>query len=163
MLTTRTLNSTLDRMLTLNRVLDEAFAGALSDSNEGRAWIPALDVVERHDAYLVALEIPGVDPAGIDISFEQNILTVRGAKPGTRELIAAGGFELNKKGELRVYNAERAAGHFERSVRLPEFVDGEKISAECGHGVLFLTIPKVQAAQPRKIEIKGVDAKRLDV
>ncbi|HMC57430.1 MAG TPA: Hsp20/alpha crystallin family protein [Gemmatimonadaceae bacterium] len=152
MLTSRSLNSTLDRMLTLNRVLDEALAGTLDGSREGRAWAPALDLVERHDAYLIALEIPGVDPATIDISFEQNVLTVRGSKPM--------GFELSKSAELRVYSAERVVGTFERSVRLPEFVEGEKIAADYNHGVLFLTIPKVQAAQPRKIEIAGVDTKK---
>lgn len=153
MITSRSLNSTLDRMLTLNRVLDEALAGGLNGSSEGRSWAPALDVVERGDAYLIALEVPGADPSTIDISFEQNVLTVRGSKPM--------GFELNKDAELRVYSAERVIGNFERSVRLPEFVDGDKISAEYTHGVLFLTIPKVQAAQPRKIEIRGVESKQL--
>ena len=123
-------------------------------SGESRAWVPALDVVERHDAYLIALEVPGVDPATIDISFEQNVLTVRGSKPM--------GFELDKEAELRVYSAERIVGNFERSVRLPETVDGDKISAEFRHGVLFLTIPKTPAAQPRKIAIKGIDARQLN-
>jgi len=154
MLTTRSLNSTLDRMLTLNRVLDEALAGSLNGSAEARVWVPALDVVERHDAYLIALEAPGVEPSSIDISFEQNVLTVRGSKPM--------GFELGKDTELRVYSAERAVGNFERSVRLPEFVDGENISAEFKHGVLFLTIPKMQAAQARKIAIKGVESKQIN-
>lgn len=149
MLTGRSLNSTLDRMWTLNRVLDEALASSLNGTPEVRAWIPALDVVERHDAYLIALEVPGVDPTTIDISFEQNVLTVRGSK--------AMGFELSDNTELRVYSAERVVGNFERAVRLPEFVDGDKISAEFKHGVLFLTVPKVQAAQARKIAIKGVE------
>jgi HSP20 family protein len=153
MLTGRSLNSTIDRMLTLNRVLDEALANSFNGS-ETRAWVPALDLVERHDAYLIALEVPGVDPSTIDISFEQNVLTVRGSKPM--------GFELNKDSELRVYSAERVVGNFERSVRLPEFVDGEKIAAEFQHGVLFLTIPKVQAAQPRKITIKGAEQKQIN-
>lgn len=153
MLTSRSLNSTLDRMLTLNRVLDEALASSLNGSTEARAWVPALDVVERHDAYLIALEVPGVDPSTIDINFEQNVLSVRGSKPM--------GFELSKDTELRVYSAERVTGNFERSVRLPEFVDGENISAEFHHGVLFLTVPKVQAAQARKISIKGVEQKQI--
>jgi HSP20 family protein len=146
MLTRGSLNSTLDRMMTLNRVLDEALASSLNGGGESRSWTPALDVVERHDAYLIAVEVPGVDPAAIDVSFEQNVLTVRGSKPM--------GFELGKDAELRVYSAERVVGNFERSVRLPEFVDGENIAAEFVHGVLFLTIPKMQAAQPRKIAVK---------
>ncbi len=153
MLTGRTLNSTIDRMMTLNRVLDEALASSLNGASETRAWVPAIDVVERRDAYLIALEIPGVDPSSIDVSFEQNILTVRGSKPM--------GFELGKDSEMRVYSAERVVGNFERSVRLPDFVDGEKIEAGFEHGVLFLTVPKMQAAQPRKISIKAVDSKQI--
>ena len=153
MLTGRTLNSTIDRMMTLNRVLDEALASSLNGGSEPRAWVPAIDVVERRDAYLIALEIPGVDPTSIDVSFEQNVLSVRGSKPM--------GFELGKDSELRVYSAERVVGNFERSVRLPDFVDGEKIEAEFQHGVLFLTVPKMQAAQPRKISIKPADSKQI--
>ena len=148
------LNSTLDRMMTLNRVLDEAFASSLNGSSEARVWVPAIDVVERQDAYLIALEIPGVDPATIDISFEKNVLTIRGSKPM--------GFELGTDKELRVYSAERVTGNFERSVHLPEFVDGEKIDAQFTHGVLVLTVPKVQAARPKKIQIKGVEQKKIE-
>lgn len=155
MLTSRSLNSTIDRMLTLNRVLDEALASSWNGSSNGsRVWVPALDVIERQDAYLIAVEVPGVDPAEIDISFEQNILTVRGNK--------ALGFELDKNSELRVYAAERVTGGFERSIRLPEFVDGDSISAQSRHGVLFLTVPKAQAARAKKIEIKGVEQKRVE-
>lgn len=151
MLTSR-LNSTLDRMLTLNRALDEALASSWTPT-ETRAWVPALDVVERPDAYLIALEVPGVEPSTIDVSFEQNVLTVRGSKPM--------GFEIANNSELRVYSAERVVGNFERSVRLPEFVDGDHINAEFVHGVLFLTVPKMQAAQPRKIAVKTGDAKQI--
>jgi HSP20 family protein len=150
----RSLNATLDRMMTLNRALDEAFANSLNGSGEVRSWVPPLDVVERADAYLIAVEVPGVDPSTIDVSFEQNVLTVRGSKPM--------GFEIAKDSELRVYSAERAVGNFERSVRLPEFVDGEKIAADFTHGVLFLTIPKMQAAQPRKIEIRTGETRKLE-
>jgi HSP20 family protein len=160
MLTRGSLNSTLDRMLTFNRVLDEALASSWNGNGEGRGWIPALDVVERADAYLIALEVPGVDPSAIDVSFEQNVLTVRGSKPGTRDF-AGGGFGVGKDEELRVYSAERVTGNFERSVRLPEYVDGENIAAEFVHGVLFLTIPKLQAAQPRKIQIRTGDPKKV--
>lgn len=143
MLTTRSLSSTLDRMLTLNRALDQAFT---SGWNENRVWVPAIDVVEKKDAYLMYAELPGVDPSQIDISFEQNVLTVRGTKQSA--------VEARNDGELRVYAAERVTGSFERSIRLPEFVDGDAITAEFNNGLLVLTVPKAQAAQPRRIEIK---------
>lgn len=152
---TGSLNSTIDRMLSLNRVLDEAMAGSWNGTSAGsRVWVPALDVIEKQDAYLIAIEVPGMDPANIDISFEQNVLNVRGTKPL--------GFNLDEKTEVRVYAAERVSGQFERSVRLPEYVDGENISAEHRHGVLFLTVPKAQAARAKKISIKGVEANRIN-
>ena len=64
---------------------------------------------------------------------------------------------LSKWPELRVYSAERVVGDFEHAIRLSEFVDGENILAEFKHSVLFLTVPNVQAAQARKIAIKGVE------
>lgn len=145
MIATRSLSSTLDRMLSLNRALD----GALTDRRQafdGHLWVPALDVTERKDAYLVTIELPGVDPKDVDISFEQNVLTVRGTKAST---LTAG------DNEMRVYANERVAGMFERSIRLPEFVDGDNISAQSANGLLEITIPKAQVAQARKIEIKA--------
>jgi HSP20 family protein len=139
---TRSLNSTLDRMLTLNRAFDQAFpTGWPTD----RVWVPAIDVVEKKDAYEVHPELPGVDPTQIDVSFEQNVLTIRGTKGSKIE--AANG------SELRVYAAERVSGSFERSVRLPEFVDGENIAAKFENGLLTVSVPKAKAAQARKIAI----------
>jgi HSP20 family protein len=141
---TRSLSSTLDRMMTLNRALDQAFAAGLT--GEPRTWVPAVDVVEKKEAYVFYAELPGVDASQVDVNFEHNVLTIRGAKQSP---IGAAG-----DGELRVYAAERVTGPFERSVRLPEFVDGERISAEFTSGVLTVTVPKAAAAQARKIEIK---------
>jgi|SRR6185437_13634423 len=143
MISTRSLNSTVDRMLSLNRAFDQAFA---TTQGQPRIWIPAIDVVEKKDAYLMYAELPGVDSTQVDISFEQNVLTIRGRK--------ASSIDTGTDGEVRVYAAERASGSFERSIRLPEFVDGERISAEFTNGVLTVTVPKAQAAQPRRIEIK---------
>lgn len=143
----RSLTSTLDRMLTLNRALDQAFSGALGDAGT-RVWVPAVDVVEKNDAYVIACELPGVDTSQVDLSFEQNVLTIRGTKTAA----------VDGSGEVRVYAAERVSGAFERAVRLPEFVDGDHISAELRNGLLTITVPKAQAAQPRKIAINTLGA-----
>ena len=144
MLNSRALSSTLDRMMTLNRALDQAFTPEWP-SDGARVWVPALDVVEKKDAYLVFAELPGVSQSALDISFEQNVLTIRGNKESL--------INSNAHGELRVYAAERTTGTFERSIRLPEFVDGEHIGAEFTNGLLTITVPKAKAAQLRKIEI----------
>ncbi|MDB4883924.1 MAG: heat shock protein Hsp20 [Gemmatimonadetes bacterium] len=143
MMNTRTLGTSIDRMLTLNRALDQAFNGVGSS----RVWVPALDVAERGDAYVVHAELPGVSPEQVDVRFEQNVLTIRGSKPAS--------FDVATDGEMRVFAAERVHGGFERSVRLPEFVDAERIDASFANGLLTITIPKAQAAQPRKITIRG--------
>lgn len=139
----RSLTSTLDRMMTLNRAFDEVFTPAVH-SNGTRVWVPALDVVERHDAYEVVAELPGVEQSSLDLNFEQNVLSIRGTKPATVDA---------KQGEVRVYAAERVSGGFERTIRLPEFVDGDRIAASFKNGLLTVTIPKAKAAQARKIEI----------
>jgi HSP20 family protein len=141
---TRSLSSTLDRMLTLNRAIDQAFNTGWN--SESRVWVPAIDVVEKKDAYVLYAELPGVDASQVDIKFEQNVLTLRGTKNSA--------LNVEKDGEVRVFAAERVSGRFERSLRLPEFVDAEKISADFTNGLLTITVPKAQAAQPRKIEIK---------
>ena len=114
--------------------------------NGQRFFVPSLDVVERADAYLISAELPGVDPAAVEISFENNTLTLRGTKqPSVKRA---------ENEELRVYTAERLSGEFERAVRLPEYVEGDKIEATYAHGVLTITVPKAAAARPRRIEIK---------
>jgi HSP20 family protein len=128
-------------MLTLNRVFDQAFGASLGS----RVWVPALDVSERADAYVVHAELPGVSPEQVDVGFEQNVLTIRGSKPSS--------FDPSTDGELRVFAAERVYGSFERAVRLPEFVDADRIEAKFADGLLVVTVPKAQAAQPRKIKL----------
>ena len=151
-MTNRSLTSTLDRMWTLNRALDQALSGSFDRTRGPQLWVPAMDVAEKADAYLINVELPGVEPGQVEISFEQNVLTIRGAKPSS--------FDASN-GEYRVFTAERVSGEFERAVRLPDFVDSERIEASYSHGLLQITVPKAQAAQPRKIEIKARTATQL--
>jgi len=143
MLATRPFGTSLDRMLTMNRALDQALGGAAA----GRVWVPAMDVAERGDAYVVHAELPGVSPEHVDVSFDQNVLAIRGTKPSS--------FDPGAEGELRLFAAERVTGTFERSVRLPEFVDPDRIEATFANGLLTITVPKAEAAKPRRITLKG--------
>jgi len=139
---TSQLMPTFNRVLAFDRELDR-----LMNLNGKRFFVPTLDVVERADAYIVSAELPGVDPAGVEISFENNTLTLRGTKQPS--------LKPQENEELRVYTAERLSGDFERAVRLPEYVEGDKIEATYQHGVLTISVPKAVAARPRKIEIKA--------
>jgi HSP20 family protein len=134
-------------MMSLNRVLDQAMNGSWQNDSASQVWVPALDIVEKRDAYIVVAELPGVSQSNVELSFEQNLLTIRGQKSPS--------LDPSKDGELRVYTAERVAGTFERAIRLPEFVDSERIAADLRDGLLTVTIPKATAAQARKIEIKA--------
>lgn len=145
--TSRSLSTTYDRMMSLNRVLDQAMNGSWQNDSASQVWVPALDIVEKRDAYIVVAELPGVSQSNVELSFEQNLLTIRGQKSPS--------LDPSKDGELRVYTAERVAGTFERAIRLPEFVDSERIAADLRDGLLTVTIPKATAAQARKIEIKA--------
>ena len=138
---TSQLMPTFNRVLAFDRELDR-----LMNLNGKRFFVPTLDVVERADAYLISAELPGVDPAGVEISFENNTLTLRGTKQPS--------LKAQENEELRVYTAERLSGEFQRAVRLPEYVEGDKIEATYAQGVLTITVPKAVAARARKVDIK---------
>jgi HSP20 family protein len=151
-MTNRSLSSTLDRMWSLNRALDQALSAGFDRTSRGpQVWVPSMDVAEKADAYLINVELPGVDPNQFEISFEQNVLTLRGVKPSS--------FDATN-GEYRIYTAERVSGEFERAVRLPDFVDSERIDASYSNGLLRIAVPKAQAAQARKIEIRAATPER---
>lgn len=149
MVTMTPLNSVLDRMVTLSRAMDEALA---TDGN-GTAlaaqpyWVPAFDAWETESAFVVQTDLPGLNPEHVDISFDRNTLTIRGTRPAT--------IPAPENGERRVFFAERAHGAFTRSLRFPQYVEGAKISAAYDNGVLTITVPKAEAAKPRKIEISA--------
>ena len=150
-MTTHPFASTLDRFGTLNRVLNQMLPDPTSAA--APVWVPPLEVAERADAYLIAVELPGVREEDLELSFESNVLTLRGRKLPS--------FPTEAEGEtMRLHVSERQAGAFERSVRLPEYVEGDRIEARFVDGVLHVTVPKSPAAQPRKIQLTREPATR---
>jgi HSP20 family protein len=153
-----------DRMLGLSRNMDQAFSGrpfgTASGNGRPQLWLPAVDTYETEEAFVVEADLPGVHQENIDLHFEQGTLTISGRRASTLPAVEPG------KGaqKLRVYAAERLSGAFSRSVRLPEYVDGEKISASYASGVLTVHIPKATGALPRKIAIQAqnVEAKQIE-
>lgn len=134
----------------LNRLFDECYqpgrynAGRTAPVDlEASEWTPPLDVAEMPDSFLVFVEVPGVEPANIDLSVTGNVLSIKGAKP----LEAS---EPNATVPLR----ERRFGVFHRQVSLSSEVDFEATSAEVRNGVLKIRLPKRQAAKSRTIPIR---------
>ena len=111
-------------------------------------WVvsPAVDVVERDETFEITAEIPGLDEKDIDIRLANGVLSIRGEKTEERE-----------EKEKTYHVSERRYGSFQRSFRLPEHVEADKVSAAFAKGILKVTIPKASNAgtNERKIEIKA--------
>jgi len=131
----------------LNTMLDDAFATwPLQREENGTltaAWTPAVDVFEDKDAVKIIAELPGVKPADVKLSIENNVLTLRGEKK-----------QVAEETTERVHRYERSYGMFERTFALPNTVDGDKIEAHVENGVLTVKLPKAERARPREIPVK---------
>ncbi len=143
-----------DRMLSMHRAFDQALGseGTPTWGTRPQFWLPVVDVYETDSAFVIEADLPGVHQENVDISFEQGTLTIRGTRAPT--------VKTPEKGELRVFSAERVSGSFIRSVRLPEYVDSEKIEATYDNGVLTVHIPVAEKAKPRKIEVSGASGEK---
>ncbi|HKI87038.1 MAG TPA: Hsp20/alpha crystallin family protein [Thermoanaerobaculia bacterium] len=132
---------------TTNRLMDEfltdAFAPAFSGEDvRTREWLPAVDIREDDNALKMFVEVPGMDRKDVNLSIEDNVLTVSGERR----------FEKDVEKE-EYHRIERAYGTFSRSFTLPRNVDPEKVKATYKDGVLTIELPKVEEAKPRKIAI----------
>lgn len=114
----------------------DASVGATAD------YAPAVDITEYSDKFVLSADLPGVDPAAVEITLENGVLTLSGSREKTIEV---------KGVESR--RAERLLGKFYRRFALPDTVDDESVSASGKHGVLEITIPKRPASQPRRISV----------
>lgn len=107
-----------------------------------RAWVPALDFAETADAYVVHVEVPGVDPKEVEISIEDGRLEITGEKSVESKDEKQGWFRL-----------ERRHGSFHRVVELPGAIDTDQVKAESRNGVLTITLPKREEAKAKKIDV----------
>lgn len=107
-----------------------------------RRWIPAMDLAETDDAFVLRADLPGVSEKDIKLELEDNVLTVSGERKSEQE--------ERKEGYYRV---ERAFGSFSRSLTLPEGIDPEAVQAGFAQGVLEVRIPKPEQRKARKVAI----------
>jgi HSP20 family protein len=107
-------------------------------------WVPAVDIKEEAERYVLLADLPGINPADINISMENGILTLSGQKETEAR--------AQREGYKRV---ERHFGSFHRRFSLPDTVDAEGIAARCSNGVLEIVIPKKSLVQPKKIVVVG--------
>jgi HSP20 family protein len=110
------------------------------------AGTPAVDIVEKDNAYEITADLPGLDEKNVEVKLSNGNLTLKGEKQEAKE---------EKKKDY--YLKERHFGTFERMFRVPEGVDTDKIEAKFDNGVLTVTLPKMPEAQKpsKKIEVKA--------
>jgi HSP20 family protein len=107
-----------------------------------RRWIPAMDLVETDDDFVLRADLPGLSEEDVNIELEDNVLTISGERKAEHE--------ERKEGYYRV---ERSSGTFSRSLTLPEGVDPDAVRASFDRGVLEVRVPKPEAKKPRKVAI----------
>jgi HSP20 family protein len=130
------LHRDLDRLLGSSAALADDTSGVTSD------WLPAVDIKEEADGFVIHADVPGVDPKDIDVTLEKGILTIRGQrKSEARE---------EQDGYRRV---ERVSGQFFRRFSLPDAAAQDGVEAKYANGVLEVRIPKQPQVQPRRIKV----------
>jgi HSP20 family protein len=128
----------------MNRMFDRAFGQSATRERGVHTWAPALDIAERKDAYLVTVELPGVNPNDIDVTLESNLLTIQGER-----------HQAQDSADQQFHRVERIYGGFRRTVTLPSTVQADAIEASYDNGLLHLVVPKAKEAMPKKIAVSG--------
>jgi HSP20 family protein len=123
----------------LNRELDGFRVNASNDV----AYIPAVDVREEKDAFVLHADLPGVKPEDIEVTAEKGVLTLKGQRKIETNETATG-----------YQRVERVAGNFTRRFSLPDNVQADAIKAKFTHGVLEVSIPKQAEAAPKRVTVE---------
>ena len=105
-------------------------------------WPPAVDISETKDAYLVAVELPGVKADDLEITFEDGLLTIQGERRFAHD-----------SAEEKMHRTERYYGAFRRSITLPSHVEADKIEASVQDGVLQILVPKAAEVLAKRIAV----------
>jgi len=127
----------------MDRLRDRLFGERPFVRDFTEEWVPSVDISETEDKILMKAELPGLEAKDVDVSISGDILTFKGEKKKEEE----------EKDEHHHY-VERYSGSFERSFRLPVNVQTDKVEAVFDKGVLKVTLPKVEEARKKEIEIK---------
>lgn len=115
-------------------------------SSATAAWIPPVDILEYSDRFELYVDLPGVDPAKVDLTLEGGVLTLTGQRTDD---------SANRGNDVQYQRMERSHGNFHRRFVLPDTADSQGVNATGKNGVLTVTIAKHPKAMPRRIQISG--------
>jgi HSP20 family protein len=139
----------------MNRLFNTFFdQPAPGSRGAGRRWIPAMDLIETTDRYVLRADLPGMSDEDVNVQLQDSVLTVSGERKAESEQQQEG-----------YYRLERAFGAFSRSLTLPEGVNPDGVKAHFDRGVLEITIPKPEQKKPRQVRISvsgAEDAKTIE-
>ena len=135
----------------MSQLMEESFVQPTA-AQGGKNFVPALDLSETAEGYLVEAALPGVKPEDVEVTVENNVLTIKGE---TRQ-------EVDEK-KRNFHRVERRFGSFQRTIGLPTTVKADAIQASLTNGVLRLEIPKAEEVKPRKITVNVGENKTLEV
>ncbi len=135
----------------MSQLMEESFVQPTA-AQGGKNFVPALDLSETAEGYLVEAALPGVKPEDVEITVENNVLTIKGE---TRQ-------EVDEQ-KRNFHRVERRFGAFQRTIGLPTTVKADAIQASLTNGVLRLEIPKAEEVKPRKISVQVGDNKAIEV
>lgn len=107
-------------------------------------WVPAVDIIEEKERFVLRADVPGVDPADIEVSMDAGVLSIAGQRARESGSEDAG-----------LQRVERVGGRFFRRFSLPDTADAENIKAHCRNGILEVSIPKVPEVRARRIEVEA--------
>ena len=127
----------------MDRMFDRMFEPRWDEFLAAGDWVPSLDLSETKDALVLKMEVPGMEAGDIQISLQENLVTVKGEKRQEKE-----------EKEEQYHRTERSYGAFTRTVRLPVGVDASKVTASFKNGVLVVTLPKTPGAKGVSIPVK---------
>jgi HSP20 family protein len=135
--------SPLSALLDLNRRVNRLFETESGPRSSVWSAFPPVNLVEEEEKYVLTAEVPGVDPATIELSVVDDRLTLEGKRTPALE---------DRAGYIR---QERGYGDFSRTIGLPERVAADEIEATCVNGLLTVTLPKVPEVRPKQITVKA--------
>lgn len=141
---TITRRSPSDQLSSLHEEMNRLFENSLGKVSQDLFgdWAPALDLVQDHNEVRVIVELPGLKKEDIELSLQNNILTISGKRE-----------DVSERKDAETYRSERYFGKFQRTVQLPAAVDSSKVEARYQDGVLTVTLPKAEEAKPKQIAV----------
>jgi len=145
-----------NEMLSLREAMSQLFEDSVvapgTFRREQRGFAPALDLSETEDGYRVEVAVPGMKPEDVQVTFENNVLTIKG--------------QLQQESEDKKRNyhrVERRYGSFHRTIALPSTVKADAIQAALTNGILRLDIPKAEEVKSRKITVNVGSEQPIEV